>query len=147
MLDSAVADATDPLAAVPPLLLTSPVIEVLVSAVALPARDTDPTTSVVVDAPLASPDVCDAVALTLVLAGASFSAPAVIPTGKKVMSAGPSVDVTTCDVLYPFSVWLAVQTACVVPARSQAMVSRGPLDERRINCSVEGPSITVAPPL
>jgi hypothetical protein len=87
------------------------------------------------------------VALALVLAGPSFSAPAVMPTGKNVISAGPSVDVVTCDVLNPLRVWLMVQTACVVPATLHATVSRGTLDERRTSCSVEGPSITVAPPL
>jgi hypothetical protein len=53
----------------------------------------DPTSPVVVaDAP---PDVLVAVALTPVLAGPNFSAPPVTPTGKYVISAGPSVEVAS----------------------------------------------------
>jgi hypothetical protein len=144
MLDVRVVDETEWLAAVP---LTAPVTEAVAPEVELAAIESDPTSPAVVeDALMGPPPVLEAVALPLLPAAPSFSAPAVILIGKNVISAGPSVDVVTCDVLYPLRVSLMVQTACVVPARLHAMVSRGTLDERRINCSVEGPSMTVAPP-
>lgn len=144
MLDVLVVAETEWLAAVP---LTAPVTEAVAPEVELAAIESDPTgPAVVEDALMGPPPVLEAVALPPLLAAPSFSAPAVILIGKNVISAGPSVDVVTCDVLYPLRVSLMVQTACVVPARLHAMVSRGTLDERRINRSVEGPSMTVAPP-
>jgi hypothetical protein len=142
MLDVSFVDEADVLAEVPPLIEvvpTEPEVE-------LTATEIEATNPVVVDALPVPPDVLVALALTLVLAGPSFSAPAVTPTGKNVISACPSVEVTTCDVLNPLSVSLVVHTACVVPARLHAMVSRGTFDERSTICSVEGPSMTVAPP-
>jgi hypothetical protein len=106
--------------------------------VGLTATEIDPTSPVVV---ADAPDVLVAVALTPVLAGPNFSAPAVTPTGKYVISAGPSVEVTSSVVLNPLSVWLSVHTACVVPAKLHAMLA-----PPMTICIVEGPSITVAPP-
>jgi hypothetical protein len=88
MLDIPVVDEADRLAAVPLLLPPNPVIDAAAPEVELTATEIDPTNPVVVvDALLPVPDVLDAVALTVVLAGPSFSAPAVIPTGKYVISA------------------------------------------------------------
>jgi hypothetical protein len=136
ILDDPVADVvTDSL-----LLLPNSVVDVVAvdpnPEVELTAREIDPT-SPVVDAP----DVLVAVALAPVLAGPNFCAPAVTPTGKYVISAGPSVEVTSSVVLNPLSVWLSVHTACVVPAKLHAMLA-----PPMTICSVEGPSITVAPP-
>jgi len=123
------------------LLLPNSVVDVVAAdpdpEVELTAREIDPTSPVVVVAP----DVLVAVALTSVLAGPNFCAPAVTPTGKYVISAGPSVEVTSSVVLNPLSVWLSVHTACVVPAKLHAMLA-----PPMTICSVEGPSITVAPP-
>jgi hypothetical protein len=57
--------------------------------VELTITEIDPTS------PVDAPDVLVAVALTPVLAGPNFSAPAVTPTGKYVISVGPSVEVTS----------------------------------------------------
>ena len=43
--------------------------------------------------------------------------------------------------IHPLNVWLSVHTACVVPAKLHAMLA-----PPMTICSVEGPSITVAPP-
>jgi hypothetical protein len=142
MLDVCFVDEAVELAEVPLVIVVVPIDPEF----ELTATEIEPTNPVVVDVLPVPADVLVALALTLVLAGPSFSAPAVTPTGKNVMSACPSVDVTTCDVLNPLSVSLVVHTACVVPARLHAMVSRGTFDERSTICTVEGPSMTVAPP-
>lgn len=123
------------------LLLLNSVVDVVAAdpdpEVELTAREIDPTSPVVV---ADAPDVLVAVALTPVLAGPNFCAPAVTPIGKYVISAGPNVEVTSSVVLNPLSVWLSVHTACVVPAKLHAMLA-----PPMTICSVEGPSITVAP--
>ena len=136
ILDDPVADIV---AEVSPLLLLSSVVDVVVAdpdpEVELTITEIDPTS------PVDAPDVLVAVALTPVLAGPNFCAPAVTPTGKYEISAGPSVEVTSSVVLNPLSVWLSVHTACVVPAKLHAMFT-----PPMTICNVEGPSITVAPP-
>ena len=81
------------------LLTDSPIEEVAPvpdAEVELAATEIDPRTPVVVvDTLPASPLRPVLVALALALAGPSFSAPAVTPTGKYVISAGPRVDVTS----------------------------------------------------
>ena len=109
MLDVPLGEEEDLLAL---LLLIGVVVEVVAAnpdvELELTATETDPTSPVVVVVlPVPSlAEVLEAVALRIVLAGPSFSAPAVTPTGKYVTSAGPSVDVTSSVVLYPLSVWL-----------------------------------------
>ena len=154
MLNVAMADETEVVVSIE---LIASVAEVVVddpdALFELIATEIDPTTpDVVVEAlPIPPLDVPVALALVLpgafvlvlalALAGPSLSAPAVTPTGKYVISAGPSVDVTSSVVLYPLSVWLWVHTAWVVPARLHAMLSPA-----ITICRVVGPSTMVAPP-
>jgi hypothetical protein len=90
ILDDPVADVV---AEVSPLLLPNSVVDVVAAdpdpEVELTITEIDPTS------PVDAPDVVVAVALTPVLAGPNFSAPAVTPTGKYVISVGPSVEVTS----------------------------------------------------
>ena len=85
ILDDPVADVV---AEVSLLLLSNSVVDVVAAdpEVELTITEIDPTSPVV---------VADAVALTPVLAGPNFCAPAVTPMGKYVISAGPSVEVTS----------------------------------------------------
>ena len=90
ILDDPVADVVAEVSLL--LLLDSVVAADPDPEVELTITEIDPTSPVVV---ADAPDVLVAVALTPVLAGPNFCAPAVTPTGKYVISAGPSVEVAS----------------------------------------------------